>query len=54
MSESTHNLIHLSICLMAKRSLDLGLYSAGNYRPGHLPRRGLVDFTRSQISPITL
>ena len=35
-------------------SLDLGLYSAGNYRTGHLPRRGLVDFTSSQISPITL
>jgi hypothetical protein len=35
-------------------SLDLGLYSAGNYRTGHLPRRGLVDFTISQISPITL
>ena len=34
-------------------SLDLGLYSAGNYRTGHLPRRGLVDFTSSQISPIT-
>jgi hypothetical protein len=37
-----------------KASLDLGLYSAGNYRTGHLPRRGLVDFTTSQISPITL
>jgi hypothetical protein len=38
-----------------KPSLDLGLYSAGNYRTGHLPRRGLVDFTSSQIySPITL
>jgi hypothetical protein len=35
-------------------SLDLGLYSAGNYRIGHLPRRGLVHFTSSQISPITL
>jgi hypothetical protein len=35
-------------------SLDLGLYSAGNYRTGHLPRRGLVYFTSSQISPITL
>jgi hypothetical protein len=32
----------------------VGLYSAGNYRTGHLPRRGLVDFTSSQISPITL
>ena len=30
------------------------LYSAGNYRTGHLPRRGLVDLTGSQISPITL
>jgi hypothetical protein len=36
-------------------SLHLGLlYSAGNYRNGHLPRKGLVDFTSSQISPITL
>jgi hypothetical protein len=26
----------------------------GNYRNGHLPRKGLVDFTSSQISPITL
>ena len=25
----------------------------GNYRNGHLPRKGLVDFTSSQISPIT-
>ena len=33
-------------------SLDLGLYWAGNYRTGHLPRRGLVDFRSSQISPI--
>jgi hypothetical protein len=39
---------------MVVPSLDLGLYSAGNYRTGHLPRRGLVDFTSSQISPITL
>ena len=26
----------------------------GNYRNDHLPRKGLVDFTSSQISPITL
>jgi hypothetical protein len=26
----------------------------GNYHNGHLPRKGLVDFTSSQISPITL
>ena len=26
----------------------------GNYRNGHLPRKGLVDFTSSQISLITL
>ena len=26
----------------------------GNYPNGHLPRKGLVDFTSSQISPITL
>jgi hypothetical protein len=25
----------------------------GNYRNGHLPSKGLVDFTSSQISPIT-
>jgi hypothetical protein len=35
-------------------SLDLGLYSAGNYRTGHFPRRGLVYFASSQISPIIL
>jgi hypothetical protein len=35
-------------------SLDLGIYSAGNYLNCHLPRKGLVDFTSSQISPITL
>jgi hypothetical protein len=32
----------------------IGLCSAGNYRNDHLPCKGLVDFTSSQISPITL
>ena len=45
--------MHFKICT-SYRGLDLGLYLAGNYRNGHLPRKGLVDFTSSQIIPITL